>query len=99
MNVLQAHIPEIEAACRELGVRRLDVFGSVARNEETATSDADFVAKFDRSPGRLFDRFFELKERLELVLSRRVDLILEESIRNPYFREAVEKSRVNIYEG
>ncbi|MBI3736848.1 nucleotidyltransferase domain-containing protein [Candidatus Sumerlaeota bacterium] len=95
---IQNHLPEIESACADLGVRRLDLFGSATRDELTPSGDVDVLALFDRTKGLLVDRYFDLKERLEQAFGRPVDLVLDDSIRNPYFREAVEASRVNIYE-
>ncbi|MEW6235763.1 MAG: nucleotidyltransferase domain-containing protein [Candidatus Omnitrophota bacterium] len=84
-------------ACAEASVRRLDVFGSFAGENFGPDSDVDVVALFDRKPGKMFSRYFDLKERLEEIFGRPVDLVLEDSIKNPYFREAVERSRIKIY--
>jgi uncharacterized protein len=83
--------------CRQLGVLRLDLFGSAARGELGPESDIDLVARFDRGRGHMFSRYFELKEMLEEIYGRPVDLLLEDSIENPYLREVIEATRVNIY--
>jgi len=88
---------EVAALCRRLGVVRLDVFGSAARDELAPGSDVDVLVRFDRTRGNLFARFFELKEGLEELLGRPVDLVVEDAIRNPYFRQAVEQSRKNVF--
>src|SRR5262245_4612089 len=88
----------IRALCREYGVRRLDLFGSAATGAfDPATSDLDFVVTFanTRTPGYA-DRYLGFAEALETLFSRHVDVITERSIRNPYFRRAVEASRQPI---
>ena len=90
---------EIADICRRLAVRRLDVFGSaVGETFDSARSDIDFVVEFanHNQPG-ILDRYLALAEELEAILCRRVDLVTTESIRNPYFRKAVESTREVIY--
>ena len=87
----------VSIACVELDVERLDVFGSVMTEDLGPDSDVDVLVRFDRRPGRLFARYFDLKEQLERIFNRPVDVVLEDSIRNPYFREAIERSRMNVY--
>ncbi len=94
---LSEHKEMIAAVCRELGVERLDVFGSATRADFGAKSDVDVVVRFDRGPGQMFRRYFDLKERLERIFNRPVDMVLEDSVKNPYFREAIERSRVSVY--
>lgn len=91
------HSEAIGRVCEELGVFRLDVFGSVARSDSNDHSDVDFVASLDRSRGNMFSRYFDLKERLERMLGRPVDIVLEDSIENPYFRRLIERDRLNVY--
>ena len=97
MIELYEYREKIEALCSELGVISLDVFGSFNTPDFDDASDVDLVARFDRSKGRMFSRYFELKENLEKLFNRRVDLVLEDSIKNPYFREAIDRTRANIY--
>jgi len=86
-------------ACREFGVRRLDAFGSTARDSASPSSDVDLLVEFndpDRSPAK---RFFGLLHRLEDALGCEVDLLTSGSLRNPYFRARVLKERTPVYEG
>lgn len=85
-------------ACRQFDVRRLDVFGSIARNEAGSASDVDLLVEFrdpSRSPAR---RFFGLLHCLEDALGCEVDLLTIDGLRNPYFRNRVLKERIPIYE-
>jgi|APFre7841882724_1041349.scaffolds.fasta_scaffold01764_7 predicted nucleotidyltransferase len=78
-NVIEQHREEVAALCRRTGARRLDVFGSAARADfDPASSDLDFYVEFDElPPARYGDAYFALKESLELLFGRPVDLITE----------------------
>lgn len=97
MIALSDYREAISTACTDFGVERLDVFGSVVTEGFGPDSDVDILVRFDRRPGRLFARYFGLREQLERIFNRRVEVVLEDSIRNPYFREAIERSRTNVY--
>lgn len=75
---------------RRYGVRRLLVFGSAVRADfDEGTSDVDFLVEFhDNLPNR-FDAYFGLKEALEALLGRPVDLVSRSAMENPYFAESV----------
>lgn len=87
---------DIESVCRELSLLRLDLIGSAARSDFTEVSDVDVLVTFDGDEA-LFRRYFELKERLEAIFEREVDVIEERAIKNPYFKSAVEKDRIRLY--
>ncbi|WP_018682685.1 nucleotidyltransferase family protein [Actinokineospora enzanensis] len=98
-EIIAANLPKIEELCRRLGVRTLDVFGSaVTESFDPASSDVDILVDFDAGPG--FDHFgsyFTLKEELERLLGRPVDLVSGAGIRNPYFRQQVMETRETLY--
>lgn len=75
-----AHGDEIKAA----GVRRLGLFGSFVRNEQTPESDLDVLVEFDPSQ-KTFDNFMRVSFLLEELCDRRVDLVTSESL-SPYLR-------------
>lgn len=89
---------EIAALCREPGVRRLDLFGSALGDAfDVDHSDVDVLADFDVAAGGLFSTYFRLKEGLERILGRPVDVVTARSIRNPYFRAEVLTVRELLY--
>jgi predicted nucleotidyltransferase len=51
----------------------------------------------DKGPG-YFDRFFDLKESLEALFARPVDLVVGSAIKNPYFRKSVDRDRTLLFE-
>jgi predicted nucleotidyltransferase len=72
--------------CQEYGVRRLRLFGSAATGRfDGRTSDYDFLVEFQPNTPHAFDSYFGLKEALQAVLGREVDLVLSAAVRNPYF--------------
>ncbi|WP_137812260.1 nucleotidyltransferase family protein [Gandjariella thermophila] len=91
--------PQIEALCRGLGIRRLDLFGSALGNSfDPASSDVDVLVEFDVGPGfDYFGTYFSLKEGLEEILGRPVDVVSATSIQNPYFRDQVIRTKENLY--
>ena len=91
----------IAAACRRHKVSRLDVFGSAARGTDfdVETSDADFLVDFDPDYGA--DEFFGLKDDLEKVLGRPVDLVTRNGLEaghNHIVRRNILVDRQNVYE-
>lgn len=74
-----------------LGVRSLDLFGSVARGESGPGSDVDLLVDFDRPIG-LF-HFFRVQRRIEEILGSKVDLVMRDAVkrqlRDRIFAEAV----------
>ena len=90
---------ELASLCRRLHVRRLELFGSAARDDfDPTSSDLDFLVEFDSSGGgRALDNYFDLKEALEHLFGRRVDLVMPDAVRNPYVRADIENSRKLLY--
>ena len=77
---------------RGFGVRRLGLFGSCARGQQTATSDLDFVVELE---DRSFDSFMGLKLFLEDLFGCPVDLVLEHTIK-PRLRCHIMESLIDV---
>ncbi len=91
--------PEIERICSRLPVKRLGLFGSAVGENFTRSSDVDVLVNFDSGEDvGLFDAYFELKEQLEDVFERDVDLVVDAKFRNPVFGDIVNKTRTTVYE-
>jgi predicted nucleotidyltransferase len=100
VSLVEDRVEEVGRICRCHGVERLDIFGSAGSNEfDSERSDLDFVVSFQRlDPPRLFDRYFGLKEDLEELFERPVDLVMEGVVsRNAYFAESLAKTRLPLY--
>ena len=81
LGILSEHRERI----RRFGVRSLGLFGSVAREESTTTSDLDFLAEFDSIS---FDAYMDLKVYLEKLFGCPVDLVLSDALK-PRLREPI----------
>lgn len=84
--------------CRKYGVHRLVVFGSAVSDRfDESRSDVDFLVEFeDAVEGRL-EAYFGLKEDLETLLGRPVDLVSPAALENPYFAASVTESSHELY--
>jgi predicted nucleotidyltransferase len=89
LRILGEHHEELE----QLGVKSLALFGSAARGEAGAGSDVDLLVEFDRPVGMF--HFIEVKDFLERVLGRPVDLGTAESL-HPRLRERVLEEAVRV---
>ena len=77
----------------------MELFGSAAAGGfQEETSDLDFLVEFEAPDGPGYaDRYFGLLESLEALFGRSVHLVVASAIKNPYFRDAVEKTKRLIY--
>lgn len=92
---------DIAALCRQHRARRLELFGSATRADFSPdTSDLDFVVDLpeDQPPGGYADAFFGLKQGLERLFDRPVDLLTDASLVNPYLRQRINAERVAVYD-
>jgi len=96
---LARHQAELERLCRTYHVRRLELFGSAATGQDRpGESDLDFLVEFEPlPPGTSFDAYFGFRTALEALFKRPVDLVIASAIKNPYFRQSVDQSKVLIY--
>jgi len=97
--VLAAKHDAVAELCRRAGVTRLEVFGSAARDDfDEARSDIDLLVEFDGTPrNATLAGFFDLKEALEALFARPVDLVMPGAVRNPYVKASINRSRRLIY--
>jgi hypothetical protein len=98
-NLIDMHRDQVAALCRQSGARRLDVFGSAVRDDfSPATSDLDFLVEFDDvPPAHYAQAYFTLKEGLEKLFGRPVDLVTASSLANPYFRTRLASESRSVY--
>jgi predicted nucleotidyltransferase len=99
-SIIEQHKDKLIALCREFGVARLEVFGSVMTGEfDPARSDIDFLVTYppDYDFGPWLTRFQELEERLSALFQWRVDLVIAKEFRNPFFARAVKQTRQLVY--
>ncbi len=97
--LISDNLEAIATLCREYRIIKLDLFGSASSGAfDPETSDVDLIADLGEYERGVSNRFFRFADALEALFGRKVDLLTESMIRNPYFRQAVEEQRVNLYE-
>jgi predicted nucleotidyltransferase len=98
MHIAQPEIQQIQSLCKENKVKSLFAFGSVTRVDFNDDSDVDLVVDFEENdPFKYADLYFNLKSKLEIILKRQVDLLEERAIKNRFFRQQLEKTKVKLY--
>lgn len=97
--LLAAGRADIDALCRRFRVQRLDVFGSAAREADfdPVRSDVDLLVRYDPSHAPALAEFLALRDALEVLFGRSVDLVMEGAIRNPFVQAGVAADRVPLY--
>ncbi|MDR0982885.1 MAG: nucleotidyltransferase domain-containing protein [Culturomica sp.] len=98
MTLIDNNIQPITDLCKKHKVNKLFVFGSILTNRFTDNSDIDLTVDFNKSEvNDYFDNYFDFKYSLEDLLGRKVDLLEEESIKNPYLKKNVDDTKTLIY--
>lgn len=96
-NFLQQNLNGLIALCREHKVNKLAAFGSVCTENFSAESDVDLLVNFSNVPLNSYsDNYFDLKENLEKLFHREVDLVEEKTLTNPYFIKVMRKTLLPI---
>jgi predicted nucleotidyltransferase len=100
LPVLDGKIEQLADLCQRFHVKRLEIFGSAATGSfRPESSDLDFIVDFGGQPlGPWGALLLDFADTLEALFGRHVDLIMPQSIRNPYFQQAVDASRQLVYE-
>lgn len=98
-DLVDSRRAELTALCARLHVKRLDIFGSAVRGGfDPSASDLDFLVELDvAEPAQYAEAYFSLKEGLEAIFKRHVDLVTRSSVVNPYFRESIDSCRQQLY--
>ena len=99
ISIVQSNRKAVERLCQRFRVRRLELFGSAVRGQfDPETSDLDFLVDFEQlKPEEYADTYFGLLEGLRELFKRNVDLVMVSAVKNPYFLEAIERSRTLLY--
>ncbi|QMV18555.1 hypothetical protein GOB94_07550 [Granulicella sp. 5B5] len=90
---------EIADLCRKHHVRRLSIFGSAVRGDfDPATSDIDLLVEFSPQQVSGYSKnFWALEDSIVRLFGRKVDLIAEGSIKNPYILRRIQEQRQQLY--
>jgi predicted nucleotidyltransferase len=105
--ILKNNLDKIASLCKEHHVKKMYAFGSSVRKDFTENSDVDLLYEMDFSnfnfenldsiPYDPFLNVFELKEKLEALLQKKVDLIPNQAFKNKFLKASIEKDKTLIY--
>ena len=99
--LIEDHLEDIRALCREFGVSRLELFGSAATDAfDPDHSDVDFIVHYPDGYdfGHWLGRFQDLERALAAALGRDVDLVMTSALRNRWFAREAARTRTVIYD-
>ncbi len=98
MNLIEKNIDQIRMLCNKHKVATLFVFGSVLTEYFNADSDLDFMVDFDNIDIYDYaDNYFDLKFSLEELFNRKVDLLENKAINNPFLRNSIDSTKMLIH--
>ncbi|MBW6482918.1 MAG: nucleotidyltransferase domain-containing protein [Vicingaceae bacterium] len=98
MKISEKNLERIKQLCKEYRVKKFSAFGSVLTDNFSSESDIDFMVDFNENdPIKYTDLYFQLKDKLEQILRRQIDLIEERGIKNSFFKKEIDESKVVIY--
>ena len=97
-SIIDNNIDKIRDICRQHHILSLSAFGSVLTEEFNDKSDIDLLVSFKPLEfGEYADNYFQTVENFEKIFNRRVDLVTDKSLGNPYFVNAVNTTKQQIY--
>ena len=98
MNRLSVYKDQINELCVSHKVKSLYAFGSVLTSDIDTKSDIDLIVDFkDVDVNDYADNYFDLKFSLQDIFNRPIDLLEEQAIKNPYFKQVVNQTKELVY--
>jgi len=98
MNIVEKNIEVVNDLCKRYKVRKMFIFGSVLTKKFKKNSDIDFIVDFQGVDLYDYaDNYFDLKNSLENLFQREVDLLEDKAIKNPFLRQSIDSSKQLIY--
>lgn len=99
MNLFEQYNNQIFELCKRYKVRELYAFGSALTDEFNPSSDIDLLIQFANVDlMNYFDNYMDLKEAFEELFGRPVDLVENQTVRNPVFRKILDRDKKLLYE-
>lgn len=99
MKLIEENREKLIELCADHCVKELYIFGSILTNHFNEESDVDFLIEFSQIDLLdYFDNYMDLKEKLEELLHRPIDLIESQTLRNPVFKDSVNRNKILLYD-
>ena len=97
-KILTDKLNILKDICEKYHVNKLYAFGSVCTDKFNENSDIDLLVSFEPMDyGDYADNYFMLCDILEKLFERKVDLVTDKSLSNPYFIKTVDKTKTELY--
>lgn len=97
-EIVKRNLEEIRKLCVEYDIRQMYLFGSASSDKFNSESDVDLLISFKDIPADKYaDNYFELHSKLEELFKRKIDLLTENSLSNPYLIESIEETKQLLY--
>lgn len=97
-EIIKDKLDVLVKLCQDYDVKTMFVFGSACTEKFNENSDIDILISFkDISIEKYTDNYFDLHYKLEELFNRKVDLLTENSLSNPYFIESIEETKQLLY--
>ena len=96
---IKKQLPMVIELLKKHKIKSAFVFGSVLTDAFNVASDIDFLVNLEdgidpvEAGGHLWDLEYELQD----LLHRKIDLLTERSLKNPYFIKELNKTKFSIY--
>ena len=98
MGLSDSNINQIKDICNTYNVKNLYVFGSVLTAKLDTHSDIDFAVDFNKMEIHQYaDNYFNFKNSLQKTLNKEIDLVEIQAIKNPYFKQSLDSTKLLIY--
>lgn len=98
MKLEKKHIKELKNLCDKYHVERMYLFGSSLTADFNSESDIDFLVKFKQMDlAEYFDNYMTFKEGLTKLFGREIDLVEEQTLRNPILIKSIDKNKELVY--
>ncbi len=98
MGIIDNKIDELKILCTTYNVDKMYLFGSALNTNFNKNSDIDFLVRFKSIDLlKYFDNYIGFKEKLEILFERKVDLLEEQTLKNPILINSINKSKELIY--
>ncbi|MDD7984258.1 nucleotidyltransferase domain-containing protein [Lentisphaera marina] len=98
MKIIEELKKELPEVCEKYDIAFVDLFGSIARDEGTESSDLDLIIDFQEPKSRhASKRYFGFLHSIEDKFGKNVDLLTPKSLSNPFLLNEVNKDRIRLY--
>ena len=98
MGIVERNMEDLKKLCAMHNVEKMYLFGSALNSNFNKKSDIDLLVKFKSIElSRYFDNYMDFKNNLEKLFGRKVDLVEEQTLRNPILINSINKSKELIY--